>query len=807
VKHSALLVLVSLLLVASATQADSPLLLSYQGVLANEAGQAVPDGPYSITFRIYEIENGGSSLWEETHATVQVSKGIFSEVLGNSVAFPANIFDRTLYMGISVAGGDELAPRTVLTATPYTVNAYQVRGYQNIFPGSGNVGIGILTPYYPLHIASSSQVGITFDGSDPAYASIYVNAMGANAIPGYGYERDGGVLRAYTGLDTTNEWFLDVAGEPRIRVMPSGNVCIGDLTPAEKLHVAGGILLGNTASANAGAMRWTGSDFEGYDGATWKSFTSAGSGSLPPGSSGNTLRHDGANWVATNGLYNNGADIGIGTTSPQASLHIEGDDVVEEILVNETNAFYSSSIRAKTSGGAYDHLAITKYGPSAGGNVGGIPLTNLAELDAGINGGPLLLRVGSNNPLYFMTNNVQRMRLTANGNLGINTTNPEAKLHVDGNMWDLNNTEGDFKIGNDTYRLKFGVATGGGGAGTAGIRVAGGAQKLVLGAGLEEVLSITTSGVEIGSPSSNGSLRLFNSGVATSMMRAATGDQGGVLDFYDEAGNTFAYIEADGDGEGGLIRVLRSTNQIGFGVDGNYGGTHSTLVSISGTSSSSFNMSLTGNSSVSLPTDAIGSAEILNEPGAVSYTEGSAGVDLTPTLATCGSQTIDVPASGYVLVIATAQASINHTLATTSTLEFGVSDVATSLPINQDIALQVSQNAPSGTYVFPVTVHGLFSANTGLHTYYLLGRATASNGIALDTQFTCIYIPTAYGTIEPTTVATGPGPTDDEARPARAIDVAAQRVASLAANNERIQREVEELRAEIEAMKEAMKNN
>ncbi len=49
-------------------------------------------------------------------------------------------------------------------------------------------------------------------------------------------------------------------------------VGIGTLTPQEQLEVNGAIKLGTTASTNTGTIRWTGTDFEGFDG-IWKSLT------------------------------------------------------------------------------------------------------------------------------------------------------------------------------------------------------------------------------------------------------------------------------------------------------------------------------------------------------------------------------------------------------------------------------------------------------------------------------------------------------------------------------------------------------
>jgi hypothetical protein len=47
-----------------------------------------------------------------------------------------------------------------------------------------------------------------------------------------------------------------------------------------------------------------------------------------------------------------------------------------------------------------------------------------------------------------------------------------------GNNWDVTSTEGDFRIGNDTYRLKIGVALAGGGAGDVWVRAHGGTGRM-----------------------------------------------------------------------------------------------------------------------------------------------------------------------------------------------------------------------------------------------------------------------------------------------------------------------------------------
>jgi hypothetical protein len=52
------------------------------------------------------------------------------------------------------------------------------------------------------------------------------------------------------------------------------------------------------------------------------------------------------------------------------------------------------------------------------------------------------------------------------GKVGINTTNPASVLDIKGgNNWDLTNTQGDFRIGDDLNNFKIGIAISGGGKG------------------------------------------------------------------------------------------------------------------------------------------------------------------------------------------------------------------------------------------------------------------------------------------------------------------------------------------------------
>lgn len=92
--------------------------ISIQGTLKDASGSAVGDGVYTVTFRLFNSEAGGSPVWQE-EAPVEVVGGIYTHYLGSVTPLnPAN-FGNVLYLGLKV-GNFELNPRTKLTYAPYT---------------------------------------------------------------------------------------------------------------------------------------------------------------------------------------------------------------------------------------------------------------------------------------------------------------------------------------------------------------------------------------------------------------------------------------------------------------------------------------------------------------------------------------------------------------------------------------------------------------------------------------------------------------------------------------------------------------
>ncbi len=335
-----LIMLAVIMLATLPVSAQIPRLINYQGVLTDDMGVVVSDGSYSMTFRLYDVPSGGSHLWEET-IDVTVSKGIFSTTLGHDEVI-TEVFDEPLYLALEINGGGELSPRRIFTANAYAFSSRAVYGVTNIFPAEGNVGVGYANPVAPLHIYTEI--------TDPNTPALLIQNTGNHSLIDFKLAT---VTEARIRYSSSNDFFfgtltanggvsLRTNDLTRLRVTGPGNVGIGTVGPLEKLDVAGAIRLGTTAESNEGTIRWTGADFEGYDGSLWHSLTSGGGSGLPSGASTNTLRHNGADWVAATNLSNNGTHIGIGTTSPAVPLHIVNNSGQVGLQVDGSDASYSS---------------------------------------------------------------------------------------------------------------------------------------------------------------------------------------------------------------------------------------------------------------------------------------------------------------------------------------------------------------------------------------------------------------------------------------------------------------------------------
>jgi hypothetical protein len=101
-------------------------LVSFQGRLTNPGtGLPVANGSYSITFRIFEVPAGGSTVWTETQS-VSVSGGLFNVLLGSVTPLDAGVFSNTnRYLETQVSPDPAMIPRLQFGYVPYAFQAEQ----------------------------------------------------------------------------------------------------------------------------------------------------------------------------------------------------------------------------------------------------------------------------------------------------------------------------------------------------------------------------------------------------------------------------------------------------------------------------------------------------------------------------------------------------------------------------------------------------------------------------------------------------------------------------------------------------------
>jgi len=107
--------------------AQVPSLLGQQGRLFDSLGTPI-DGQLEFTFTIYTDEYGATALWSETQ-TVTVESGYYSAALGEVTPIGAEVFNGGVrYLGIKVGADPEMTPLQPLMSVPYAIMADNVTG-------------------------------------------------------------------------------------------------------------------------------------------------------------------------------------------------------------------------------------------------------------------------------------------------------------------------------------------------------------------------------------------------------------------------------------------------------------------------------------------------------------------------------------------------------------------------------------------------------------------------------------------------------------------------------------------------------
>ena len=424
-----------LILVSVIAFADVPQILNFQGQLKDSEGNAVSDGDYSIQFLIYTTETGGAAVWQQTQ-TVTVNNGIFNVLLSNvNLDFSSSAY----YLAMKVGSDDEMTPRQRITSVMYAMNADKVDGIDgseivqsvnsqtpdengnvevqgtsiwqlngdSIYYNDGNVGIGTMSPKAKLEVAGAIKVpnggtlifGKTNETGTPTLDDGFRIRYDGSFFGQYGdaliFEKtdynsdapDGGIAFVNTGSSGETSTAMVIRGD--------GNVGIGTSEPEGKLDVKGFFYL--THSSLAPFRMYLGADASTANGAIFAHLGTA--------NSGRKVRFidwaDGSYHKDVLCLNMDNGNIALGTAHPQARFHVKTYGVLPDVLIEETKPNSAAQIHFKNT-------------------------TRTWEIGGDSNPDGFYIHKAGGNQNYLFIN--------PSGNVGIGTTSPSAKLHVNGNI-------------------------------------------------------------------------------------------------------------------------------------------------------------------------------------------------------------------------------------------------------------------------------------------------------------------------------------------------------------------------------------
>jgi hypothetical protein len=288
---------------------------------------------------------------------------------------------------------------------------------------SGNLGIGTSSPSARLQLVAAGDTVLKISPSSSGTARLRLEGTGSGA---------GAIASASNGLFIVTEdaspMVFSTNNTERMRLDASGNLGIGTTSPAVKLDVVGVAQASTRVVSPAFYGSGTGvTEFMDSLGTTGIYVTGAGA------SPSNSIRFFSTG--TTTATLDSSGNLGIGTSSPTAKLQ-----------VYEPTAA-ATRIRVLANGAQQAALQLAGNGTTFG-------TTSFDVFQDGGNDAYVANR--ANASLLFWTNNTERMRLDASGNLGIGVTpsawaGPYKVVQINNRAALVGNTGGGSYLGNNWY--------------------------------------------------------------------------------------------------------------------------------------------------------------------------------------------------------------------------------------------------------------------------------------------------------------------------------------------------------------------
>jgi hypothetical protein len=271
---------------------------------------------------------------------------------------------------------------------------------------SGNLGIGTVTPATKLEVYGVVRI------TESASGGILQMQAGSSALD-FASTFYGGTYRPFT---FTN------GGSERMRIQSDGNVGIGTTSPVTQLHVSGSLQIGNGTNYgnkftlyddfSSGKLAYVMRDLNSDD--IFGLYCNSTTGEVrlladdDNGTAFMTFQMNSSERMR----ITNGGNVGIGTAGPSQKLVVADNGTVAIQAFNLASNADAYFIASNSVGSTY-------FGINATGGY----IYNFSSI-----------------PILFYTSGSERMRITADGNVGIGTTNASNKLEVRGGIQLLNSS-------------------------------------------------------------------------------------------------------------------------------------------------------------------------------------------------------------------------------------------------------------------------------------------------------------------------------------------------------------------------------
>jgi hypothetical protein len=280
----------------------------------------------------------------------------------------------------------------------------------------GNVGIGIATPISTLTVKQATGVsgsGITLMSNDDD-SQLLLQKLASPDI-----------FRIAATYGTTGSYkplAFYTSDVERLRIDTGGNVGIGTASPTAYPNFIG-LSIGDNSVSKTGFLKFK-STYNSGDGAE-----------IYQNTSGTFNINTNSSLAALSIL--SGGNVGIGTTTPQTKLDVDGDSIIGRVQSSS-----GAGAAVVYNEDATSYVGFQKRGTAATGNLS-LP-AGASEIVSTIS--PLGIYTTGLNYLALGTNNTERMRIDSSGNVGIGvSTTLNQKLEVAGSILLQNNNNLYFK--------------------------------------------------------------------------------------------------------------------------------------------------------------------------------------------------------------------------------------------------------------------------------------------------------------------------------------------------------------------------